>query len=290
MEKESTTPEYYPMSLNAVMLACNQKTNRDPVVAYSEDTVGDALDGLRGKGLARLSSAHSRVDKFEHSILEVFNLGRREMALLCTLMLRGPQTVGELHARSDRMHSFSDLAEVESCLETLMRWEPEPLAARLPRQPGLKEPRYRHLLSGESEPLAAAEAPRTVERAAPWEEQIEGLRQEIRELGEEFARFRRQFGNGLPLARSRSRALAQLHLDGVNVFLMQAVLRILLLADFGEGLTVFASRFHAAIVGWVQLAVEAVIVVLRRRVNAGLSEASEDLLVAPLLASHVGIL
>jgi uncharacterized protein len=191
IEKESTTPEYYPLSLNALMLACNQKTNREPVVSYDEDTVSDALDSLRANRLARLSSAQSRVAKYEHSILEVFNLGRRELALLCTLMLRGPQTVGELRDRSERMRAFSDLEEVEACLETLMHWEPRPLATRLPRQPGLKEPRYMHLLSGDAEPPA----PRVPERAAPLEEQVEALRQEVRELREELATFRRQFEN-----------------------------------------------------------------------------------------------
>jgi uncharacterized protein YceH (UPF0502 family) len=191
IEKESTTPEYYPLSLNALMLACNQKTNREPVVSYDEDTVSDALDSLRANRLARLSSAQSRVAKYEHSILEVFNLGRRELALLCTLMLRGPQTVGELRDRSERMRAFSDLEEVEACLETLMHWEPRPLATRLPRQPGLKEPRYMHLLSGDAEPPA----PRVPERAAPLEEQVEALRQEVRELREELATFRRQLEN-----------------------------------------------------------------------------------------------
>ena len=192
IEKESTTPEYYPLSLNALMLACNQKTNREPVVSYDEDTVSDALDSLRANRLARLSSAQSRVAKYEHSILEVFNLGRRELALLCTLMLRGPQTVGELRDRSERMRAFSDLEEVEACLETLMHWEPRPLATRLPRQPGT-----------EGAPLhAPAErrcgeppAPRMAERASPLEEQVEALRQEVRELREEFANFRRQFEN-----------------------------------------------------------------------------------------------
>ena len=191
IEKESTTPEYYPLSLNALMLACNQKTNRDPVVSYDEDTVSDALDSLRANRLARVSSAQSRVAKYEHSILEVFNLGRRELALLCTLMLRGPQTVGELRDRSERMRAFSDLEEVEACLETLMHWEPCPLATRLPRQPGLKEPRYMHLLGGDGEPPA----PRMTERAVPLEEQVETLREEVRELREAFANFRRQFEN-----------------------------------------------------------------------------------------------
>jgi uncharacterized protein YceH (UPF0502 family) len=189
IEKESTTPEYYPLSLNALMLACNQKNNRDPVVSYDEDTVSDALDALRAKRLARISSVQSRVSKYEHSILEVFNLGRRELALLCTLMLRGPQTVGELRDRSDRIRSFSDLEEVEACLETLMHWEPAALVTRLPRQPGTKEPRYMHLLSGNVEPPVRQAAVRT----SPLEEQVELLRQEVRELREEFAKFRQQF-------------------------------------------------------------------------------------------------
>ena len=189
LEKESTTPEYYPLSLNALTLACNQKNNRDPVVSYDEDTVSDALDSLREKKLARQSSAGSRVAKYEHSVLEVFNLGRRELALLCTLMLRGPQTIGELKDRSERMRSFSDLAEVESCLDSLMRWEPQALAVKLPRQTGMKEPRYMHLLAGNVESPPS----RTIERAVPLEEQVEALRRELQELREEFLRFRQQF-------------------------------------------------------------------------------------------------
>src|SRR5258705_6699925 len=116
IEKESTTPEYYPLSLNALMLACNQKTNREPVVAYDEDTVSEALDNLWAKDLARPASfTGGRVKKYEHSIQEVFNLGRRELALLCVLMLRGPQTAGELHGRAERIHAFSDMEEVERC-------------------------------------------------------------------------------------------------------------------------------------------------------------------------------
>src|SRR5262249_5386847 len=130
--------------------------------------------------------------KYEHSFLEIFNLGRRELALLCTLMLRGPQTVGELKDRSERMRSFSDLEEVESCLESLMNWSPIQLAKRLPRQPGFKEPRYMHLLSGDSEPAAMAPAP-AAERPSPLQEQIDTLREEVRELRDAFERFRRQF-------------------------------------------------------------------------------------------------
>ena len=187
VEKESTTPEYYPLSLNALMLACNQKTNSDPVVSYDEDKVSEACDSLRAKNLAR-SVAGSRVVKYEHSFLEVFNLGRRELALLCTLMLRGPQAVGELRDRSDRMRSFSDLEEVEACLEGLMRLKQAPLVTRLALHPGMKEPRYMHLLSGESEPPPGP-AP---ERAEPLQQQIETLRRELAELREEFASFRRQ--------------------------------------------------------------------------------------------------
>jgi hypothetical protein len=173
------------------MLACNQKTNRDPVVSYHEDTVSDAIDSLRDKRLARQASAQSRVAKYEHSVMEVFNLGRRELALLCTLMLRGAQTVGELRDRSERMRSFSDLVEVESCLETLMRWEPRPLASKLARQPGMKEPRYMHLLSGDAEPPIRQSS----ERTASLEDQVAALRQEVAELKEEFGRFRQQFEN-----------------------------------------------------------------------------------------------
>jgi uncharacterized protein YceH (UPF0502 family) len=188
IEKESTTPEYYPLSLNSLTLACNQKTNRDPVVSFDENTVREALDSLRAKKLAR-PVAGSRVVKYEHSFLEVLNLGRRELALLCTLMLRGPQTVGELRDRSDRLRSFSDLEEVEACLEGLMHIEPAPLVTRFARQPGMKEPRYMHLLSGETEPPA----PKAAARSATLEEQIEALRQELHELRDEFSRFRRQF-------------------------------------------------------------------------------------------------
>jgi uncharacterized protein YceH (UPF0502 family) len=184
IEKESTTPEYYPLSLNALMLACNQKTNREPVVSYAEDTVSEALHSLREKRLARPASAGGRVAKYEHSIVEVFNLGRRELALLCTLMLRGPQTVGELRDRSERMRSFSDLVEVEACLETLMRWEPSPLVTRLARQPGTKEPRYKQLLGGgESTPVEGASS-------SSVEEQLEILRREVAELREEVSRLR----------------------------------------------------------------------------------------------------
>jgi uncharacterized protein len=188
IEKESTTPEYYPLSLNAVTLACNQKSNRDPVVSYEEDRVRDALESLRRKKLVR-STTGSRVVKYEHSFLEVFNRGRRELALLCTLMLRGPQTVGELRDRSARIRPFSDLEEVEACLEGLMASGPGALVTRLARQPGTKEPRYMHLLGGAAEPAI----PHDAARAVPLEEQVESLRRELHDLRDEFSSFRRRF-------------------------------------------------------------------------------------------------
>jgi hypothetical protein len=199
IEKEVTTPEYYPLTLNALVNACNQKSNRDPVVAYDEETVEGAIDSLREKGLAAVvSGAGMRVVKYRERFAEKLNLGRRETALLCVLMLRGPQTVGELHGRTERLHGFADLAEVESVLEQLMGREPDPLAMRLPRLPGTKEPRYAHLLAGVPEiaapaaPPASAPAPRE-DRVAALEAEVRALREEISSLKDQFAGFRSQF-------------------------------------------------------------------------------------------------
>jgi hypothetical protein len=194
VEKEMATPEYYPMTLNALVNACNQKSNRDPVVAYDEDAVADALDSLREKGLAAtITGAGMRVPKFRERLSESLNLGRREMAILCELMLRGPQTVGELRDRAGRLHAFTDTEEVESVLARLMEWQPEPLAMRLPRQPGTKEPRYAHLLAGEPAMAAAEpEAPRAG-RLAELEAAVAGLRDEVRALKEDLEKFRAQF-------------------------------------------------------------------------------------------------
>src|SRR5579862_1567804 len=132
MEKDATTPEYYPMSLNALVNACNQKSNRDPVVQYDDETVEQALETLRDKGLAlSISGVGSRVQKYGHRIAEKLNLGRREAAILCELMIRGPQTLGELRTHSDRMHHFDDVTEVETVIERF----PE-LFSRLPKRPG----------------------------------------------------------------------------------------------------------------------------------------------------------
>src|ERR1700691_742926 len=159
VEKDVTTPDYYPLSLNALVNACNQKNNRDPVMDLDEDAVRQALDTLHAKRLAGpTSSSDSRVTKYEHRLQEVFNFTRGETAILCVLLLRGPQTPGELRGRTERMHRFEDLTEVQSTLQRLMQRDP-PLARVLPRQPGTKESRYKHLLSGDAEEVATADVP-----------------------------------------------------------------------------------------------------------------------------------
>lgn len=202
MEKESTTPDYYPLSLNALIHACNQKSNRDPVMDLDESSVREALDGLNRKGLAgATSAAESRVTKYEHRIGEVFNLGRRESALLCVLLLRGPQTPGELRGRAERLHRFDDLGEVQSTLQRMMESMPPlagPLVKMLPRQPGTKESRYVHLLTGDVEtlePAASAGAPvppasADSERILKLESQVEALQRELAFLRQELAQLR----------------------------------------------------------------------------------------------------
>src|SRR5215469_9949393 len=151
IEKDITTPDYYPLSLNALINACNQKNNRDPVMSLDEDGVRQALYALQQKRLAGpAGGADSRVTKYEHRLQEVFNFDRREIALLCVLLLRGPQTPGELRSRTERMHKFDDLDDVLSGLQQLMRRDP-PLAKALGRRPGTKEIRYAHLLAGDVE-------------------------------------------------------------------------------------------------------------------------------------------
>lgn len=202
-EKQMTTPEYYPMSLNAVKVACNQKSNRDPVVEYEEAAVLEALDSLRRKGLALVvSGGGSRVRKYEHKLREALFLSQKEQALLTMLMLRGPQTLGELRSRTDRMAEFADLAEVEETLRDLSAAErsPRPLVMMLPRMPGQKENRYAQLLAGEPdlEALAAREAsavpqPAGTSRLAELEEKVEMLTRELQELKEQFRQFKQQF-------------------------------------------------------------------------------------------------
>ena len=199
MEKESTTPDYYPLSLNAVLNACNQKSSRDPVMNLDEDAVRDALHSLNEKGLAgTASAAESRVPKFEHRLGEAFNLGRPENAVLCVLLLRGPQTPGELRGRCERLYRFDDLGQVHSALERLMKREP-PLVKMLSRQPGTKEARYAQLLSGdveEWEPAPAQDAATSSisgddKRMARLEEEVVCLRQEVADLKQQLADFRK---------------------------------------------------------------------------------------------------
>jgi hypothetical protein len=190
LEKEIATPDYYPLSLNALVNACNQKSNREPVVSYDEDTVERALEGLRGKGLAvRITGGDSRVPKHGQRFTEKLNLGRREAALLCVLMLRGPQTVGELRGRAERLYAFEDLEGVET---TLNRLTEEGLVMKLARQSGSRESRYAHLLAGEVE---ADEAPQTpaASRAAAPDERIAALENELAQLRREFEEFRKRF-------------------------------------------------------------------------------------------------
>jgi uncharacterized protein YceH (UPF0502 family) len=201
VEKDITTPDYYPLSLNALVNACNQKNNRDPVMNLEEGAVRDALNGLHEHGLAGPGSgADSRVTKYEHRLQETFNFSRGETAVLCVLLLRGPQTPGELRGRTERMHRFEDLEAVQSSLQKLMQREP-PLVVVLPRQPGTKEARYAHLLSGEVEtgelPSPRMPSPPSPsahnERVSRLEEAVAALQNEVSELKRQLAEFRKQF-------------------------------------------------------------------------------------------------
>jgi len=189
MEKEATTPEYYPLSLNALVNACNQKSNRDPVVDYDDDTVADALASLREKRFALTLTGGSRVNKYQQRISETLNLGRRESSILCVLFLRGPQTLGEIKDRSERMYSFTDLAETEIVLEKLANWPDGALVRKLPRLPGQKEARYTHLLFGEPDLEALAEP---ASAAAP-PTRVAQLEQDLRDLRSEFDDLKRRF-------------------------------------------------------------------------------------------------
>jgi uncharacterized protein len=193
LEKEGTTPDYYPLSLNALVNACNQKSNREPVVSYDEDTVEDALLTLREKGLAqRITGRDSRVPKHAQSFTEKFNLGRREAAVMCVLMVRGPQTVGELRGRTERLYTFDDLEAVESTLHRLAEME---FVKQLPRQAGFKEPRFAQLLSGDVE-VVEEEAPGASPvsgRGSGDRERIAVLEAEVAQLKREFEEFRRKF-------------------------------------------------------------------------------------------------
>src|ERR1700739_2150077 len=204
IEKEITTPEYYPLSLNALTNACNQKSNRDPVLHLEESEVRKALNHLEYQSLVRsVSSTDSRVTKFEHRLQDTFNFYRPEVAILCELLLRGPQTPGELRTRASRMHAFEDLESVHSALNRLEKREP-PLVTVLPRQPGTKEARYAHLL-GDAPPVAAsaptpgttahdhaAATPSSNQRIESLLAEVAELRGQIADLQSQFAAFRKQ--------------------------------------------------------------------------------------------------
>jgi uncharacterized protein YceH (UPF0502 family) len=203
IEKEITTPDYYPLTLNSLTNACNQKSNRSPVVSYEDTTVVRGLDSLREKGLVeKIYKADSRVPKYQHSFPQKFALSSDYVAVLCELMLRGPQTVGEIRNRAERMYPFGGLQEVEEILNRLMEKEP-PLVVKLPRQTGRKEPRFAHLLSGEpeirEEGHALSEETATIrvrtenERIAKLEDGITELRRELDTLKKEFISLKSQF-------------------------------------------------------------------------------------------------
>jgi uncharacterized protein YceH (UPF0502 family) len=202
IEKQRTTPDAYPLSLNALRLACNQSTNRDPVVSYDEEAVSDALRRLALRGWTRLTSgAGSRARKYRHLLPEALGLDDAELALLAVLMLRGPQTPGELKQRCERLHPFADLGAVA---ETLDRLIARGLAERLERRPGQKEERYRQLLGGEEGeapvPAVATEesvpAPATPPSTAGAEDRLDRLERELAELRAELARLREALGEG----------------------------------------------------------------------------------------------
>src|SRR5665213_264121 len=191
IEKDITTPDYYPQTLNALVNACNQSNNRDPVVAFGEADVVRGLDLLREKKLAFMfQGADSRVAKFGHRVAESLELARPETAVLCVLLLRGPQTVGEIRGRTARMHEFASLEETEASLNGLIGRAPEALVVKLPRQAGMKEQRFAHLLSGEVAARAAAPIPEPA--ASPHEDRLAKLEGEAAALRSEVAELRGQ--------------------------------------------------------------------------------------------------
>jgi uncharacterized protein YceH (UPF0502 family) len=203
MEKQFLTPDVYPMTLNGLVTACNQKTSREPVTTYDDHTVLSTLDALQAKGLStRIVGGDNRVPKFRELLSEKTGLRVSELAVLCVMMLRGPQTVNELKDRTNRIHEFADAEEVESVLDRLVNREPQPLVVRLPRLTGQKEPRSMHLLAGpvNVEELAASPAPAAASRSSAIDERLQrietenaDLRVRIAALEAQFAAFKKQF-------------------------------------------------------------------------------------------------
>jgi len=198
VEKQLTTPEYYPMTLNSLTAACNQKTSREPVVSYDEATVQQALDSLHDKYLVYLfHGSTARTVKYKHMLPSVYELEPSETAAICVLLLRGAQTLGEIHTRTARLYDFKDLSDVQESLDSLMRRD-EPMIVRLERQPGQKEARFAHLLSGavaveatvSSRPGSSAQKDERIEKL---EEEVTALRAEVSTLKETFEEFKKQF-------------------------------------------------------------------------------------------------
>jgi uncharacterized protein len=199
VEKEITTPDYYPLTLNALINACNQRSNREPVMDVDEDDTRQALHGLENKGLAgRARSADGRVTKYEHWLGEAFNFSRAETALICVLLLRGPQTPGELRGRTERMHRFEEISDVLAGLQKLTERDPS-LVAVLPRQPGTKEARYAHLLSGPVEsiqmPPSAGSAQMIAATTPEQDDRVAKLESTVAELQREVAALREKIDN-----------------------------------------------------------------------------------------------
>lgn len=193
IEKEITTPDYYPLSLNALAAACNQTSNRSPVTHLDEDSIVRALDTLRDKGAVHMvDRGDSRVVKYRHVVYEAWDLGRPAVAILCVMMLRGPQTLGEIRTRTNRLYDFSSLDEIEIVLGSLMSGE-APRVLRLPRQPGQKEVRYAHLLGGEVHIPEPETAGHVEPPAAAGDDRIAKLEREVEDLKRQFEEFRRQF-------------------------------------------------------------------------------------------------
>lgn len=197
VEKQLTTPEYYPLTLNALVAACNQKTNREPVVNYTESMVSQTLDDLRDKNLVYVFyGSNSRVPKYKHIFGDYFELEPSEVAVLSVLMLRGAQTIGELHQRTHRLYEFTGLGDVNETLEGLLKRD-EPLITKLERAPGQKEARYAHLLCGEvinyTPPERVSRSTANDERVEKLEQELETLKSEFTSFREEFAEFKKQF-------------------------------------------------------------------------------------------------
>ena len=194
LEKEATTPEYYPLSLNALVNGCNQKNNREPVVSYDAETVERALELLRQKAFAIFLTGSGRVDKYGQRISETLNLGRKESAVLCTLLLRGPQTLGEIKGRSERMFAFGDLSETERTLEKLADWPTGALVTKLRQQPGQKEARFAHLLSGEPV-MPEQTAAQVVPLSGGGTSRIEQLQEELHQVRAELEQVKQRLEN-----------------------------------------------------------------------------------------------